>query len=399
MLYQEVWDEPMTKVAQRYNVSDVALKKTCKKLNIPVPGRGYWSKVRAGEKMTKPPLPQHVDNKRIIIREPANQSARNYTAMKKADVLLFLHEDKREEVKAFCASIVVPNELKQPHVFVRDTIQYHKSRKDSTKPPKNHVFNTSVCNEQQDRAYRIWDAIFKAVEKLGYTVKIESPRGQRYWNYDPPTASNVIYIQLEQDRVPVYIKEHQKRVEHVITEKELAEKKKYGYAYIPNYDFLYSGKLSFTIDEYHAKRKSWNDGKKKSIDDEIGDIVIGIMEAIHIVKENREKREIREQKRLEEEIRRWEMEKRRDKEKERIKFLIAEAEDYYQARKLYEYIAALNAALPNFEDDEQKELKQYLSWAKQKADWLNPLKAKEDEVMGKRHERIVVDLGEEEDDY
>jgi cell division protein ZapA (FtsZ GTPase activity inhibitor) len=355
-LYKEVWAEPMIKVAQRYNVSDVALKKTCKKLNIPVPGRGYWSKVYAGEKMQKPPLPKQKEHKQVIMREYSNRQVENFKAMKKADILLFLPEDKRKEVKAFCASLVVPGELKQPHVFVRDTIQYYRSRKESTKPHKDHVFYFRTSDEQAQRAYRIWDTLFKALEQLGYTVKIESPRGQQYWNYDPPASSNVVYFQLGQDKVPVFIREFQQRVPHIPTEQELAEKKRYSFTTIPEYDYVYNGKLTFTIDEYHAKRKSWNDGKIKSIDNEIGDIVIGIMEAIHIVKERREEREVAEKRRREEEIRRWELKQKRDKEKERVNLLISKADDYYQAQKLYEYIAAIEKMLPNVQDDMQKKL-------------------------------------------
>lgn len=387
-LYKEIWAEPMIKVAQRYSVSDVALKKTCKKLNIPVPGRGYWSKVYAGEKLPIPELPPQTESKRVIIREYSDRQVEKYKAMQKADTLLFLPEDRREEVKAFCASLVVPDVLKQPHDYVRDTIQYYKARKESTKPPKNHVFYFRTSPDQEDRAYRIWDTLFKALEQLGYTVKMESPRGQQYWNYDPPVSSNVVHFQLGQDKVPVYIREFQQRVPHQPTEKELADKKRYSFSTIPEYDYVYSGKLSFTIDEYHAKRKSWNDGKIKRIENEIGDIVVNIMEAIHIVKERREERAIAETKRREDEIRRWEFQQKRDKEKERLDRLITKANDFYQAQKLYDYITAIEAMLPNVQDDLKKELIQYLSWSKQKADWLNPLVGRVDELLGSRHEGI-----------
>lgn len=36
-LHQEVWAEPMTTVAKRYGISDVALRKQCKKLDILLP--------------------------------------------------------------------------------------------------------------------------------------------------------------------------------------------------------------------------------------------------------------------------------------------------------------------------------------------------------------------------
>jgi hypothetical protein len=57
-LYEEVWSEPMQKVARKYQLSDVGLAKVCKKLNIPKPGLGYWAKKAAGKPIPKrPPLP------------------------------------------------------------------------------------------------------------------------------------------------------------------------------------------------------------------------------------------------------------------------------------------------------------------------------------------------------
>jgi len=57
-LYEEVWSEPMWNLASKYGVSDVALAKTCRKLKVPLPGRGYWAKVAAGKvTRTRPPLP------------------------------------------------------------------------------------------------------------------------------------------------------------------------------------------------------------------------------------------------------------------------------------------------------------------------------------------------------
>ena len=39
-LYEEVWAEAVTIVAKRYDISDVALRKICKKLAVPVPPLG-----------------------------------------------------------------------------------------------------------------------------------------------------------------------------------------------------------------------------------------------------------------------------------------------------------------------------------------------------------------------
>lgn len=50
-LYNEVWAEPVTAVAKRYGVSDAALHKVCRKLNVPLPPRGYWARKHAGQEV------------------------------------------------------------------------------------------------------------------------------------------------------------------------------------------------------------------------------------------------------------------------------------------------------------------------------------------------------------
>jgi hypothetical protein len=50
-LYSEIWEEPVSKVAAKYGISDVMLGKVCKQLSIQVPGRGYWAKKAAGQKL------------------------------------------------------------------------------------------------------------------------------------------------------------------------------------------------------------------------------------------------------------------------------------------------------------------------------------------------------------
>lgn len=43
-----VWSYPTVKVSKLLGVSDVAINKRCKALNIPKPPRGYWRKVETG---------------------------------------------------------------------------------------------------------------------------------------------------------------------------------------------------------------------------------------------------------------------------------------------------------------------------------------------------------------
>ena len=55
-LYKMVWAEPVSKLAREYGLSDRGLGKICKRLEIPVPGRGYWQMKKKGLKMPVPPL-------------------------------------------------------------------------------------------------------------------------------------------------------------------------------------------------------------------------------------------------------------------------------------------------------------------------------------------------------
>ncbi|MFQ5480941.1 MAG: hypothetical protein ACE5DW_06655, partial [Thermodesulfobacteriota bacterium] len=47
----------MTKLAKKYGLSDVGLRKRCVKFNIPLPGAGYWAKKQWGKAGPRLPLP------------------------------------------------------------------------------------------------------------------------------------------------------------------------------------------------------------------------------------------------------------------------------------------------------------------------------------------------------
>jgi hypothetical protein len=60
-IYAEIWEQPLVKVAAKYGISAVMLGKVCHKLQIPLPGRGYWTKKEFGKPVQKIPLPAAKD--------------------------------------------------------------------------------------------------------------------------------------------------------------------------------------------------------------------------------------------------------------------------------------------------------------------------------------------------
>ncbi|MET0254808.1 MAG: hypothetical protein ABW193_03395, partial [Luteibacter sp.] len=61
-LYEEVWAEPIVKVAARYGVSDVGFAKACRQMLIPLPPRGHWAKLKAGKLSDQALLPPATAN-------------------------------------------------------------------------------------------------------------------------------------------------------------------------------------------------------------------------------------------------------------------------------------------------------------------------------------------------
>lgn len=369
-LYKEVWKESMTTLAKQYGVSDVALRKQCKKMDIPLPKAGHWAKVKAGKKIKVPPLPKYDGRDKIVV----TVQSEGPSGIKQGASLLFLTEKNREYVKQYCSTLTVPRELTKPHGLIRDTKQYHRSRKESTRPPLNRVINMKVSDEQMERTYKFYDTLFKSLEHLGYTLEIRESKYRQYRN------RNELLVCLNEDSVPISIKEKQKRVKHKPTEEELESR----FSFSPSYDYLMTGNLHFEIDSYHAKRKNWNDTKTKKIENQIGEIIIWIMNAIHSKKINREKIEVEKARQLEEQLIRQEIEERKEDELKRLEQLNQYANDWEKAEKIRKFADAIELKIMSIDKEEEKEqIENWLKSAREKADLIDPLVEKRMKFWGR----------------
>jgi hypothetical protein len=71
-LYERVWQYPLRKLAVEYGISDVALANVCRKLQIPLPGLGHWTKIQCGHKIPTPVLPAAKDLP-VLLRPPPRE--------------------------------------------------------------------------------------------------------------------------------------------------------------------------------------------------------------------------------------------------------------------------------------------------------------------------------------
>lgn len=112
--------------------------------------------------------------------------------------------------------------------------------------------------------------------------------------------------------------------------------------------------------------------------------LIFIFELISIstnIKELREKRRLEEIRYREEQEKRWQLKQLQEKELE------TEALDWQKSSIIMNYLNELEKQLPTYSNNPEqlKQILEWIDWAKGKAEWLNPLIAKRDPILGKRY--------------
>jgi hypothetical protein len=155
----------------RYGLSDVGLLKICKKLHIPVSGRGYWARITAGRPAQKPPLPALAAGSRMPLG-PTPLSPDE--AALRARV-----QEATQQTRESQPPMGVPYELVEPHALVRAAAARLEQRDGWDHPagvrsaPKD-VLNRHVTLNSLDRALRLMDTLLKALEPSGFTAMVDA---------------------------------------------------------------------------------------------------------------------------------------------------------------------------------------------------------------------------------
>lgn len=113
LLYKQVWEKPVSRLAPEYWISVVDLKKICKKLKVATPPSGYWVKVQRGWKVQPEALPK------LKAGDPATHQLEKRTKTKAEEATE--HSAEASELIARIKSalpIKVPAQLKNPHPMI-----------------------------------------------------------------------------------------------------------------------------------------------------------------------------------------------------------------------------------------------------------------------------------------
>jgi hypothetical protein len=177
-LFEMVWSQPMTKVAAQFKISDVALTKICRRHEIPVPGRGFWARVAAGQPLKRPELrlPSRPELEDIRI------FGSSYSRVKPE-----IREAERE-AKAMGSTadrkILVSQRLVDLHPIAQATLQGLRKAKANDHGVVasfgRDLFSVAVSPSQVDRSIRILNAIARAPQSEAF--RLSAVRTQHaYW--------------------------------------------------------------------------------------------------------------------------------------------------------------------------------------------------------------------------
>ena len=266
-LYEEVWAEPITKVAGRYGVSDVAVAKWCRKLNVPRPGRGYWAQKSAGRRVKPWPLPEAATAQETYVNRPKPSERRPAPPTKVPGLELF-------------EKPIPVSELSDPeHPLVARTrlaLAGAGTQEDGIIHPRGREgLDVGVCEASVGRALRIMSALIRALERAGFAVEVSASSDSegRVRGYKTEAV-------IHNERIPFSIAEATQRVERPPTDEERAEMRRNPWTRGPFYAYRPTGKLSLQIegDWYRERhRRTWSDGKRCRLEHSLYSVVRGLL--------------------------------------------------------------------------------------------------------------------------
>lgn len=381
-LYELVWSKPITELAKDFGLSDVALAKRCRKLGVPVLGRGYWARVAAGQEPHRPKLPkresQYGDGSALAFAPPVEEAPPTEAADLPPEEVAV-----RTRIAAVTVTILPGLESACPPIqrlAHRDKVIPAKSIAWARRPDRQGpILDVSVSDAQASRALLIADAVLRTAQSLGWPFEAARPQDTGYQRgpVEPPNPTPIGALMVAGEPFAIRIDEPQKRTNHVPTADEIRRQQRESWFHPPPWDFNWSGDLRLHAHEPASGSvdRTWKDGKRRRLEDQIREILNGLYDLALRAKTRRVEHERRERERREEERLEWERSKRRDIELKLIQELERQAGAWYRARLLHRYIRAARRVLgeQHIEAKRGDETVDFFAWAHGYVDQLDPL--------------------------
>ena len=370
-LYCQVWAEPIFRLAPKYGISNVALKKICKKLNVPTPPRGYWAKIQNHIRVERTPLPKIKYDQPKVHELNMNRSPVAKSKPEKPGPALL--PEAIEVIKRIESwpTIKVPRNLRNAHPFVKKTLEELSGAEPDKyamlRPWGKEILDVRVSYRLLKRAIRIMQALLTRIEYLGFSASAN--RGCHL-----QTTEAVIF----DEAISFGISEKSRQIDHVLTDSEKKDIARYGRHFdTTKWDYEPTGLLSLRIHTwaFEGIRKNWNDGKSKVVEDGLKEFLINLVTIADLKRQRRLEDKERERLRQEELKAMEELERQRQEEHRRLQDLENQAFMWTKAAQLRSYITEVEkkASGSDLPTEEQERLASWLRWARGHADRIDPL--------------------------
>lgn len=267
-LFERVWSTPVRVLAAEYGISNIGLAKICRKMDIPMPGLGYWARVAHGQKPKKTKLPKATASTRTeYVLQPLPKKAPTEAIPRAPGTLpdvpiaeALRSRDLQEAIRSLLA-----------------TLNTSKPERDGqVRLPGHGGSFVRLSLPAKERALLILDGLAKALELRGHQMRFT----ERQSNYQPYKLIAVVNdIEVQMGIVEPLI-----RSEHRLSPEEQARFKRTGYSWGPAYDFTPSGRLIFSMGGYSGTSYKWSDGARKKLEEQLGEVVLAFEdEAVRVV--------------------------------------------------------------------------------------------------------------------
>jgi hypothetical protein len=354
-LYEKVWQSPLRKLAKEYNISDVGVAKVCRKLKIPLPGLGHWTKIVCGHTIPRPPLPE-VENLPVLIRQVREPTTP------------ILPEDapELEKIARIETSTTPPvTKAMLAHPLLEKTRQALTGARTTDRGVlwggrEADWLDLRVSKDCLARALRVMAAILHMLGQEGFKLVVETKGSE--------STSAIIYG----EKIRFGVNERSRKVKPPSPKPNGSS----GYVYNP-IKLEPTGILSLEVWNYYSggPQKVWRDRNSSKLEEQLPKCIAGMMRIALNERAERDKQEKKErarQKRIDEvravlgQI---------ESEEKKIKTLEREAIEWQRAERVREYITAVREQADRKTDaDGRAKASEWIEWAERQADRIDPLK-------------------------
>lgn len=356
----------MRELAKRFQISDVGLKKVCTRNRIPVPAQGHWQKLKAGKKSPRIPLPVMKHPPAISIKpRPAAASAGAEPPT----------PDPAAEIEKEFRPVAVAETLARPHP-VASAMREELNRKKPDDYGAIHCVEPDVLPARihpgsKGRLLRIADALLKGFERRGFELRA-GKRGL-------PIASGLQVI-VDEEAFSILIDERMRRETHKPTPDEMSRQRRGLYVYMKSYDYVPTGEFTLKIEPCYGSgiQSSWKDSRNHRLEQRLTEVMVSLRRHAALRKIERARAQRRAARFEKEQERRAELRARVEAEREAMAKLESDFDAWNRAERIRAFVDAVERH-PGRRSDPG--LPAWASWARECADWIDPLKAAPPSVL------------------